>query len=243
MCGRESEDEGAYMPDLERLILGFRWRQPCAHTVEDDAPRKWKHRSAPASSRVGRQPMLTPSNLTRLSDVVEEASSQLCMGSRMYQLLMHETLSAMDCDVRLSERWTRRFPRGIGLSYKQPSHDKLVWHSLVEQTERKDNFMLKICWFQETFNIPPSHTVPETAATCEDSMAPEDDHPEIEILHEGEIEEAEVDGDVEDMMMKVPVQPTASASSSSAAPRKEAHSTRAMHCAQPRPRHGKNKAS
>ena len=45
------------------------------------------------------------------------------------------------------------------ISYKQPSHDKLVWHSLVEQTERKDSFMLKICWFQETFNIPSSHTV------------------------------------------------------------------------------------
>ena len=32
----------------------------------------------------------------------------------------------------------------------------------------------------------PTHhgTVPETAATCEDSMAPEDDHPEIELMHE-----------------------------------------------------------
>ena len=39
-------------------------------------------------------------------------------------------------------------------------------------------------------------TVPETAATCEDSMAPEDDHPEIELMHEGEAEEAEAFGDV-----------------------------------------------
>ena len=51
-----------------------------------------------------------------------------------------------------------------------------------------------------------------------DSMAPEDDHPEIELLHDCAIEEAEVDGDVEDIVMEVPVQPTASASSSSAAP-------------------------
>ena len=72
---------------------------------------------------------------------------------------MHETLSAMDCDARPSERWTRQFLRDLGLSYKQPNHDKLVWHSLAEQTERKDNLMLKICWFQETFKIPPSHTV------------------------------------------------------------------------------------
>ena len=70
---------------------------------------------------------------------------------------MHETLSAMDCDVRPSEWWTRRFLPGLGLSHKEPNHDKLVWHSLA--AERKDNLMLKICWFQETFNIPPSHTV------------------------------------------------------------------------------------
>ena len=69
----------------------------------------------------------------------------------MYQLLMHETLSAMDCDVRPSERWTRHFLRDLGLSYKKPSHDKLVWHSLVEQTERQDNLMLKICWFPGDF--------------------------------------------------------------------------------------------
>ena len=74
----------------------------------------------------------------------------------MYQ---HETLSSMDCDAWPSERWTRRFLRGLGLSHKQPNHDKLVWHSLAEQAEHKDNLMLKICWFQETFNIPPSHTI------------------------------------------------------------------------------------
>ena len=127
--------------------------------IHDDAPRKWKYSSAPSSSRLGRLPLLKPFHVTRLSEVVEEASSQLCMESRMYQLLLHETLSAMDCDVRPSERWTRRFLHGLGLSYKQPNHDKLVWHSLAEQADRKDNLMLKIRWFQETFNIPPSHTV------------------------------------------------------------------------------------
>ena len=132
---------------------------PLLENIHDDAPRKWKHSSVPMSSRLGRQPLLTPFHLTRLSEVVEEASSQLCMVSRMYQLLMHETLSAMDCDVRPSERWTPRFLRDLGLSYVQPSHDKLVWHSLVEQTERKDKLMLTICWLQETSNIPPSHTV------------------------------------------------------------------------------------
>ena len=37
VCGRESEDEGASMPGLERLVLGCRWRQPCAQTVEHGA--------------------------------------------------------------------------------------------------------------------------------------------------------------------------------------------------------------
>ena len=127
---------------------------PLFENIHDDAPRKWKYSSAPSSLRLGLLPLLKPFHVTRLSEVVEEASSQLCMGSRMYQLLMHETLSAMP-----SERWTRRFLHGLGLSYKQPNHDKLVWHSLAEQADRKDNLMLKICWFQETFNIPPSHTV------------------------------------------------------------------------------------
>ena len=52
-------------------------------------------------------------------------------------------------------------------------------------------------------------------------MAPEDDHPEIELLQEGETEEAEADGDVEDIVIEVPVQPAASASISSAAPTKK----------------------
>ena len=52
-------------------------------------------------------------------------------------------------------------------------------------------------------------------------MAPEDDHPEVELLHEGETEEAEADGVVEDIVIEVPVQPAASASSSSAAPAKK----------------------
>ena len=51
----------------------------------------------------------------------------------------------------------------------------------------------------------------------------------------GEIEEAEVDGDVEDTAMEVPVQPTASTSSSSATPAKK---LTALYCAQPRLRHG-----
>ena len=33
-------------------------------------------------------------------------------------------------------------------------------------------------------------------------MAPEDDHPEIELLHKGETEEAEADGDVEDIVIR-----------------------------------------
>ena len=40
-------------------------------------------------------------------------------------------------------------------------------------------------------------------------MALEDDHPEIELLHEGETEEAEADGDAEDIVIEVPVQSAA----------------------------------
>ena len=52
-------------------------------------------------------------------------------------------------------------------------------------------------------------------------MVPEDDHPEVGLLREGETEEACADGDVEDIVMEVPVQPAAFASSSSAAPAKK----------------------
>ena len=63
-----------------------------------------------------------------------------------------------------------------------------------------------------------------------------DDHPEVELLHEGETEEAEADGDVEDIVIEVPVQPANSASSRQQPPQR---SSRAMHCAQPRLRHGR----
>ena len=364
---------------------------PLFENIHDDAPRKWKYSSATSLSRLGRLPLLKPFHVTRLSKVVEEASSQLCMESRMYQLLMHETLSAMDCDARPSERWTRQFfltlamtmspevftflaqvihkgktsavlpprpwregvlhtiaanswqhtegiidfvafiderfnPEGAAspdakvpwllvwdlasihtseatrttltekfpwvslcyilansTGYNQPLDARCVqglqeqrfmagdiawkrsslaewvyaamremstkpalwihaWRHLMtaSEEERKVNVdRAKRAFTNNTLFAPTHHgTVPETAATCEDSMAPEDDHPEIELMHEGEAEEAEADEDVEDIVMEVPDQPTASASSSSAASAKKVHSTRAMHCAQSRLRHG-----
>ena len=86
----------------------------------------------------------------------------------------------------------------------------------ASEEERKVNVdRAKRAFTDNTLFAPTHHgTVPETAATCEDSMAPEDDHPEI-----GETEEAEAD--VEDIVIEVPDQPTASASSSSAAPTKK----------------------
>ena len=48
-----------------------------------------------------------------------------------------------------------------------------------------------LCSANTLFFTPTRHgTVPETTATREDSVAPEDDHPEIGLLHEGETEEA-----------------------------------------------------
>ena len=93
----------------------------------------------------------------------------------------------------------------------------------ASEEERKVNVDRATRALTDNSLFAPTHhgIVPETAATCEDSMAPEDDHPEVELLHEGETEEAEADGDVEDIVIEVPVQPAASASSSSAAPAKK----------------------
>ena len=101
----------------------------------------------------------------------------------------------------------------------------------ASEEERKMNVDHSKRAFTDNTLFAPTHhgTVPETAATCEGSMAPEDDHPEVELLHEGETEEAEADGDVEDIVKRY----------QSNSSRKEAHSTRVMHCAQPRLRHGR----
>ena len=99
-----------------------------------------------------------------------------------------------------------------------------AWRHLTAASEEEHKVNVeraKRAFAAKTLFAPTHHgTVPETAATCEDSMAPEDDHPEIELMHEGEAEEADADGDVEDIVMEVPVQPAASATSSSAAPAK-----------------------
>ena len=85
-----------------------------------------------------------------------------------------------------------------------------AWKHLMaaSEEERKMNVdRAKRAFTDNNTLFAPTHhgTVPETvAATCLDSMAPEDDHPEIELLHEREIEEAEVDGDEEDIAMEVP---------------------------------------
>ena len=108
---------------------------------------------------------------------------------------------------------------------KKPALWIHAWRHLMtaSEEERKVNVdRAKRAFTDNTLFTPTHHgTVPETTATCEDSMAPEDDHPEIELLHEGETEEAEADGDVEDIVMDEPAKPAASASSSSAAPTKK----------------------
>ena len=100
-----------------------------------------------------------------------------------------------------------------------------AWRHLMAASEEERTMNVdraKRAFTDNTLFAPTHHgTVPETAATCEDSMAPEDDHPEVELLHEGETEEAEADGVVEDIVIEVPVQPAASASSSPAAPAKK----------------------
>ena len=57
--------------------------RPLFENIHDDAPRKWKHSSVPMSSRLGRQLLLAPFHVTRMSEVVEEASSQALHGEQV----------------------------------------------------------------------------------------------------------------------------------------------------------------
>ena len=70
-----------------------------------------------------------------------------------------------------------------------------AWRHLTAASEEEHKVNVdgpkRACTANTLFTPTLHGTVPETTATCEDGMAPEDDHPEVGLLHDGETEEAE----------------------------------------------------
>ena len=219
--------EGAASPDAKVPLL-LVWDLASIHTSE--ATRTTLQEKFPWGSLC-----YIPANSTGYNQPLDVAVFRTFKSNDSWQVIstlakeIQDTPSDLS-SVALNIAWKRSsLAEWVYAAMREMSKKPALWihacrHLMAaSEEERKVNVdRAKQAFTDNTLYTPTHHgTVPEATATCEDNMAPEDDHPEIELLHEGETEEAEANGEVEDIVMEVPSKPTASASSSSAASTKK----------------------
>ena len=88
--------------------------------INPNTPHRWK-RSAPAEAPLGRRTLLSPADMTRLSEHILRVSDVLCLSAVTIRGLVLEWLDAEGFDVRPSEWWIRRLLHSTCLSHKKPA--------------------------------------------------------------------------------------------------------------------------
>ena len=97
--------------------------------IDPNTPYRWK-RSAPRAAPLGRRSMLTPADMTRLSEHIMQVTDVLCLSAVTIRSLVLEWLDAEGLDVHPSDWWVRNLLRGMRLyvcsCVTLPSQDDLA---------------------------------------------------------------------------------------------------------------------
>ena len=79
------------------------------------------HGSRHEQHRSARKILLSPADMTRLSERIMRVTDALCLSSVTIRDLVREWLDAEGLDVRPSRTWVKRLLRGVRSSYKNPA--------------------------------------------------------------------------------------------------------------------------
>ena len=133
--------------------------------VDKNTPYRWK-RSAPRAETRGRRSMLSPADMTRLSEHIMRVTDVLCLSAVTIHGLVLEWLDAEGLDVRPSYKWVWELLRGMRLSYKKPAKCLKELHSPEQQHANTHRLFIKLCWLMDTHAVSADRVVNIDETSC-----------------------------------------------------------------------------
>ena len=133
--------------------------------VHQKTPYRWKRSAARPETR-GRKSMLSPADMTRLSEHIMKLTDVLCMSAVTIHGLVLEWLDAEGLDVRPSYRWVKRLLHGMRLSCKKPAKCLKELHSPEQQHANAHRMFVKLCWLMDTHAVGADRVVNIDETSC-----------------------------------------------------------------------------
>ena len=133
--------------------------------IDPNTPYRWK-RSAPRAAPLGRRSMLSPADMTRLSEHIMEVTDVLCLSAVTIRGLVLEWLDAEGLDVRPGDTWVRQLLRGMHLSFKKPAKCLKELHSPALQEANTHRLFIKLCWLMDKHAVSADRVVNIDETSC-----------------------------------------------------------------------------
>ena len=109
--------------------------------------------------------MLSPADMTRLSEHIMRVTDVLCLSAVTVHGLVLEWRDAEGLDVRPSYKWVWELLRGMRLSYKKPAKCLKELHSPALQ-EANTHLFIKLCWLMDKHAVRADRVVNIDETSC-----------------------------------------------------------------------------
>ena len=133
--------------------------------IDPNTPYRWK-RSAPRAETRGRRTLLSPADMTRLSEHIMKVTDVLCLSAVTIHGLVLEWLDAEGLDVRPCYSWVTSLLRGMRLSFKKPAKCLKELHSPALQEANTHRLFIKLCWLMDKHAVSADRVVNIDETSC-----------------------------------------------------------------------------
>ena len=124
-----------------------------------------RKRSAPRAETRGRRSMLSPADMTRLSEHIMRGDRR-AVPQRGHGLVL-EWLDAEELDVQPGYEWVRRLLHGMRLSFEKPAKCLKELHSPVLQEAANTHWLFtKLCWLMDKHAVSEDRVVNVDETSC-----------------------------------------------------------------------------
>ena len=144
-----------HLGEVQRLCPGL------FDGINPNAPYRWK-RSAQRAAPLGRKTLLSPADVTWLSEHIVWGDRR---GLTIHGLV-HELLDAEGHDVRPSKWWVRQLLRGMRSSNEKPAKCVKELHSPEQQHANTHRLFIKLCWLMNTHAVSANRVVNIDETPC-----------------------------------------------------------------------------
>ena len=115
---------------------------------------------------LGRKTVLSPADMTRLSEHIMRVSDVLRFSAVTITSLVLWWLDTEGLDVRPSQSWVQRLLSGMHLSYKKPAKCVKELHSPEQQHANTHRLFIKLCWQMSTCCVGADRVVNIDETSC-----------------------------------------------------------------------------